>query len=54
MFDEFVNQERYSDMLRSAERERLARRVLAAQRAGPGLFRRGRAWLGRHLPGGTK
>jgi integrase len=53
MYDDFSYQGRLKEMLHDAERERLARRASAGRQARPGLFRQGRAWLERHLPGAT-
>jgi hypothetical protein len=54
MYEDFLCQARFKAMLREAERERLARQASAGRRAHPGLLRRGRTWLERRLPGGTK
>jgi hypothetical protein len=54
MYDDFLCQAKFKEMLRQAERERLVRQALAGRPARPGLFRQGRAWLARRMSGGVK
>ena len=47
--DIIAHQERYADLLREAERERLVRQVLAGREGRDRFYCRGLTWLGRNL-----
>lgn len=47
--DYWIARERYEDLLRHAQHERLIRHIIRSRRTKPGILDRALAWLGRRL-----